>query len=124
MKLEFSIVVMLSMLLAVNVSHVHAQTTNATATTTGQLPINLTKYFAQNKVYQFCPPPGLGTCLPAIDVLYQSPHTLALSSTYLDAIWKAVDFAKEQGYKVDGISTFGTNSGSGIDINVLVSMSR
>lgn len=97
-----------------------ATTTNTTVTTTGQLPINLTEYFAQSKGYQS---PCAG-CGPNVDVLYQSPHTLVLSSTYIDAIWKAVDFAKNYGYKVDGISTYTTTDPVGGTINVLVAMSR
>jgi hypothetical protein len=126
--LTLGIALIILVLVVVNAfNHAYAQTTNTTAT--GQVPINLPKYFAENKEFQHCfsfsVPAGLPQCIPATDVLYQSATTLGLSSSYIDAIWKAVDFAKKYGYKIDGIATYTTRSEStGGTINVLVSMSR
>jgi hypothetical protein len=70
--------------------------------------------------------PGLTIpCVPTITVLFQSPHTLAITSDKVDIIWKAVDFAKTLGYKTDGITSYITRSGDPPgSVNVLVSMSR
>lgn len=126
------------------VVHAYAQpTTTTTNATTGQQPpqqqvANLSKIFAQDKALQFCLTPGeiagspfpsqlsKNPCISRVDVLYQSPHTLGLSSKYVDIIWKAVDIAKTQGYKVDGITSYITRSSSDESgsVNVLMSMSR
>jgi hypothetical protein len=96
---------------------VNAQPTPVTAGT------NFTKLFSQNKEFQTC---ITGTCIPILDVVYQGPIMLVLKSTYIDVIWKAVEVAKKEGYKVDGISTFITSglSCTGADVNVLVAMSK
>jgi hypothetical protein len=50
---------------------------------------------------------------------------LVLKSGYIDVIWKAVELAKKEGYKIDGISTYITTSEvSGGTVNVLVAMSK
>jgi len=44
--------------------------------------------------------------LYSVDVLFESPHTLILSgkTTYSTDLWKALDVAKESGYKIDAIA--------------------
>lgn len=84
-----------------------AQTTasaiNTTTPTTTTTVTNFTQLLSQGKEFTNC---ETGACIPYIDVLYQSPTTLVLKSGYIDLIWKAVDLAKKEGYKVDGISTY------------------
>ncbi|HZI71823.1 MAG TPA: hypothetical protein VFD60_11745 [Nitrososphaeraceae archaeon] len=64
-------------------------------------------------------------CFRAVDVVYQGPIMLVLKSGYIDVIWKAVELAKKEGYKIDGISTYITSSESvGGTVNVLVAMSK
>jgi hypothetical protein len=104
-------------------------TTNATnatipTPTTTTAVTNFTKLFLQNKEFQTCLPRAQGQCFPTVDVLYQSPTTLVLKSRYVDTIWKAVDLAKKEGYKIDGISTYVTTSGDTGTVNALVAMSR
>jgi hypothetical protein len=100
----------------------NSTTTNMTAVT----GTNFTKLFSENKDFQSC---FGGTCVPAVDVAYQGPIMLVLKSGYLDIVWKAVELAKKEGYKIDGISTFNTTSeriggGTSGAINVLVVMSK
>jgi hypothetical protein len=100
--------------------------TNTTAPTTTTVT-NFTKLLSQNKEFQTCVPQtsGIGgACFPSVDVLYQSPTTLVLKSRYVDTIWKVVDLAKKEGYKIDGISTYITTSGDTGTVNALVVMSR
>ena len=104
-------------------------TTSATNTTTTPTTAvtNFTKLLSQNKEFQTCIPQtsGIrGKCFPSVDVLYQSPTTLVLKSRYVDTIWKVVDLAKKEGYKIDGISTYITTSGDTGTVNALVAMSR
>lgn len=105
-----------------------AVTTSATNTPTPTTSVtNFTKLLSQNKQFQTCVPQtsGIGgACFPSVDVLYQSPTTLVLKSRYVDTIWKVVDLAKKEGYKIDGISTYITTSGNTGTVNALVVMSR
>jgi hypothetical protein len=105
-----------------------AVTTSATNTTTPTTSVtNFTKLLSQNKEFQTCVPQPSGiqnACFPSVDVLYQSPTTLVLKSRYVDTIWKVVDLAKKEGYKIDGISTYITTSGDTGTVNALVVMSR
>jgi hypothetical protein len=119
----------LFLLLAVSVAaSTTAVTTSATNTTTPTTTVtNFTKLLSQNKQFQTCVPQtsGIGgACFPSVDVLYQSPTTLVLKSRYVDTIWKVVDLAKKEGYKIDGISTYLTTSGNTGTVNALVVMSR
>jgi hypothetical protein len=68
----------------------------------------------------------LTDCTPLIDVLYQDPTLLVLTSDYIDVIWKAVARAQKEGYQIDAIMTYTgasttTTSGS---LNLLVAMSK
>ena len=45
-------------------------------------------------------------CYRGVTVLYQGPVMLVLESSHFDVIWKVVEFAKKEGYKIDGISTY------------------
>jgi hypothetical protein len=118
----------LFLLLAVSVAaSTTAQTTSATNTTTPTAVTNFTKLLSQNKEFQTCIPAisGIrGECFPSVDVLYQSPTTLVLKSRYVDTIWKVVDLAKKEGYKIAGLSTYVTTSGDTGTVNALVAMSR
>jgi hypothetical protein len=96
-------------------------------TTTGIIGgTNYTKLFSENKDFQSC---FKGTCVPAIDVAYQGQIMLVLKSGYIDTIWKGVELAKKDGYKIDGISTYVTTSDTlgsvkKGNVNVLVAMSK
>lgn len=119
----------LFLLLAVNAAaSTTAVTTSATNTTTTTKTVtNFTKLLSQNMEFQTCVPQTTGirgACFPSVDVLYQSPTTLVLKSRYVDTIWKVVDLAKKEGYKIDGISTYITTSGDTGTVNALVVMSR
>ena len=107
-------------------AHTTTSATNTTTTPTTAV-INFTKLLSQNKEFQTCIPQtsGIrGECFPSVDVLYQSPTTLVLKSHYVDTIWKVVDLAKKDGYKIDGISTYITSSADTGTVNALVAMSR
>ena len=93
------------------------QTTNSINTTTTPAT-NFTKLFSENREFQIYG-------IPAVNVVYQGPIMLVLKSSYIDVIWKAVELAKKEGYKIDGISTYMTTSQvSRGTVNVLVAMSK
>jgi hypothetical protein len=97
------------------------QTTNSINTTTTPVT-NFTNLLSENREFQICVG---GICAHAVDVVYQGPIMLVLKSGYIDVIWKAVELAKKEGYKIDGISTYITTSEvSGGTVNVLVAMSK
>jgi len=93
-------------------------------TTTTAAVTNFTKLLLQNKEFQTCISGIQAKCFPNVDVLYQSPTTLVLKSHYVDTIWKVVDLAKKEGYKIDGISTYITTFQDIGTVNALVVMSR
>jgi hypothetical protein len=55
---------------------------------------------------------------------YIVQFTLVLDSRYIDTILKAVDLAKKEGYKIDGISAYITTFEASGTVNTLVAMSR
>lgn len=132
------IIVTLVCVVVVSVESVDAQQQNTTTTTT-TTPIgtNFTKVVA-GKEFQYCFPPIRNTpspyvlppgsmppsspvCSPTVSVVYQSPTMLVLKSTYfIDYIWKAVDLAKKEGYKIDGMTTSTSSDG----LMELVAMSK
>ena len=119
----------LFILLAVNAaSTTTAQKTSATITTAPTAVANFTKLLSQNTEFQQCYPSQASNtpaqCFPTVDVLFQSPLTLVFKSNSLDTIWKAVDLAKKQGYKIDAISTYIPSPLDGGTVNTLVAMSR
>jgi hypothetical protein len=98
---------------------------NITNTATNPIT-NFTQLFSSDKQYQNCDL-GPNSCFPLVDVLYQDPSTIALKSSYIDTIWKAVSTIKKDGYKIDGITSYAVNevgSDSGKTINLLVVMSK
>jgi hypothetical protein len=100
------------------------KTTTTTTTTTAAAVTNFTKLLLENKEFQTCISGIQGKCFPNVNVLYQSPTTLVLKSYYVDTIWKVVDLAKKEGYKIDGISTYITTFQDTGTVNALVVMSR
>jgi len=98
--------------------------TTTTTTTTAAAVTNFTKLLLENKEFQTCISGIQGKCFPNVNVLYQSPTTLVLKSYYVDTIWKVVDLAKKEGYKIDGISTYITTFQDTGTVNALVVMSR
>lgn len=100
---------------------------NATLSTTSST-INYTKMFSENKGFQKCYDFMPDECIPTVDILYQSPKTIALKSDYIDAVWKAVDEIKKDGYKIDDITSYSVTSGFGSStsnyVNLLVVMSK
>jgi len=102
----------------------HAQQNiNTTATNPST---NFTKLFSSDPQFQNCDL-GPNSCFPIVDVLYQDPSTIALKSSYIDAIWKAVSAVKKDGYKIDDVTSYAVNelgSSSGKTINILIVMSK
>jgi hypothetical protein len=89
---------------------------------------NYTKLFAEDKEFQTCLDFMPDQCIPTVEILYQSPDTVALKSEYIDAVWKAVDTIKKDGYKIDDITSYSITSGIGSSssnyVNLLVVMSK
>ena len=108
-------------------SYLRESTTKNTTLTMNILnnPINFTTFFLENKDFEQCY--GLGTtCVNAIDVLFESPKTVALSSQFTDLVWMAVDEVKKDGYEIDDVTTFETIgfSSNVPSTNFLVVMSK
>lgn len=89
---------------------------------------NYTKLFSENKEFQKCLDFKPDKCFPMIEILYQSPDTVALKSEYIDSIWKAVDTIKKDGYNIDDVTSYSITSGLGSSpsnyVNLLVVMSK
>jgi hypothetical protein len=83
---------------------------------------DFTKYFAETTDTDFrhCNNENPNSCFHIIDVLYQDNSTIALKSSYIDSIWKAVSAVKKDGYKIDGFTTFAESQ----EINTVVVMSK
>jgi hypothetical protein len=68
------------------------------------------------------------TCFPTVNVLYQDPNLLVLSSDYVDVIWKGVARAQKEGYQIESMTSYAVTSGlpnSGrSNVNLLVAMSK
>ena len=93
-----------------------AQTTNASQTT------KWTEFFSTSKDFKH---PSV-TGLSLIDVLYESDKTITLESNYADAIWRAVDAVKADGYKIDDVIEYETQGylNDNVDLNFMVIMSK
>ena len=67
-------------------------------------------------------------CVPTVNVLYEDPTTVVLTSSYIDTIWKAVSEVKKDGFKIDGMTSYTVTSGIGSsasnNVNLLVVLSR
>lgn len=82
--------------------------------------VNLTKVISDDPELRLC-----SLCSSSVDVLYESPNTVALSSDYIDLIWKGVDDMKKYGYKIDDVVSYTTTSYTGrSSINTMVIMSK
>lgn len=88
---------------------------------------NFTQLFSTSEEFQRCleltsmEPP----CIPTIDVLYEDPTLLVLTSSYVDAIWKGVALAQKEGYQIDTMTSYPISSlGTGSTVNLLVAMSK
>lgn len=94
--------------------------------TTAASATNYTKLFSEDKEFQTCLDFMPDQCFPNVDVLYESPNTVVLKSQYIDAIWKAVDTVKKDGYQVDDITSYSITSIASSDnyVNLLVVMSK
>lgn len=105
---------------------IFAQENNTLASTNPST--NYTKMFSENKEFQECLDFMPDQCFPTIELLYQSPNTVALESEYIDAVWKAVDTIKKDGYKIDDITSYSITSGLGSSssnyVNLLIVMSK
>ena len=122
------IILTIAVMGAITTSHqfVFAQPNN---TLTGSnSATNYTKLFSENKDFQECLDFMPDQCFPTVEILYQSPNTVALKSEYIDAVWKAVDTIKKDGYKIDDITSYSITSGLGSSssniVNLLVVMSK
>jgi hypothetical protein len=86
---------------------------------------NFTQLFSTDKEFQQC---LADTCLPTVNVLYQDPNLLVLSSEYVDVIWKGVALAQKEGYQIESMTSYAVTSGlpsSGrSNVNLLVAMSK
>ncbi|MDN5847908.1 MAG: hypothetical protein L0H53_16735 [Candidatus Nitrosocosmicus sp.] len=98
---------------------------NDTSTTTAPAT-NYTKLFSENKEFQTCLDFMPDQCIPTVDILHQSPNTVVLKSQYIDAVWKAVDTIKKDGYEIDDITSYSITSMASSDnyVNLLVVMSK
>ena len=65
-------------------------------------------------------------CPSTVEVLYEDPTLLVLTSGYVDAIWQGVALAQKEGYQIDAMTSYSVSgpSGSGNTVNLLVAMSR
>jgi hypothetical protein len=63
---------------------------------------------------------------PPIEVLYQDPTLLVLTSNYVDVIWKGVARAQQEGYQVDDVTSYTVNEAPNgpMQVNLLVAMSK
>jgi hypothetical protein len=86
---------------------------------------NFTQLFSTDEEFQLC---YEANCVPTINVLYQDPNLLVLSSDYVDIIWKGVARAQKEGYQIDSMTSYAVTSGlpsSGrSNVNLLVAMSK
>jgi hypothetical protein len=90
---------------------------------------NFTQLFSTDEEFLNCIAAQYGgECIPYIDVLYQDPNLLVLSSDYIDVIWKGVARAQKEGYQIDSMTSYALTSGlpsSGrSNVNLLVAMSK
>ena len=117
MKYLASISVAAISLILFNIATSHHQANaQQTSTTTGT---NFTKLLSQEE-FHICKG---NICTYPVKVLYQGPIMLVFDSVDMGAVWKAVEIAKKEGYKVDGISTYNSLSVLGT-VAVLVAMSK
>jgi hypothetical protein len=95
-----------------------------------QTATNFTKLFTTNKTFANCYVNDTGSgCSYHINVLFEGPNLLVLQQDLsYGTIWKAVAFAKQIGYKIDGSSAYAytepSENGLIIIEKVLVTMSR
>ena len=86
---------------------------------------NFTQLFSTDKEFQLC---FEANCVPTINVLYQDPNLLVLSSDYVDIIWKGVARAQKEGYQIDSMTSYAVTSGlpssDRSNVNLLVAMSK
>ena len=89
------------------------------------LVTNFTQLFSTDKEFQLC---FEANCVPTINVLYQDPNLLVLSSDYVDIIWKGVARAQKEGYQIDSMTSYAVTSGlpssDRSNVNLLVAMSK
>jgi hypothetical protein len=87
---------------------------------------NFTQLFSSEEFRaEDCTNPVL--CPPTIEVLYQDPTLLVLTSGYVDVIWKGVALAQKEGYQIDAMTSYsvsGLSPSSGKTVNLLVAMSK
>ena len=88
---------------------------------------NFTQLFTTDKEFCLAYLEEAG-CVPYINVLYEDPGLLVLSSDYIDVIWKGVAQAQKEGYQIDSMTSYALTSGlpsSGrSNVNLLVAMSK
>ena len=88
---------------------------------------NFTKFSSTSKDFVQCQDINVAeSCVSSIDVLYEDPTLLVLTSEYIDTIWKGVAAAQKEGYQIDAITTYtgaGTTTTSR-SLNLLVAMSK
>ncbi len=59
-------------------------------------------YFEGNKDYQLCSNES-NVCFDAVHIAYESPTTITVLSQNTQALSKAVDEIKKDGYKIEGV---------------------
>ena len=67
---------------------------------------------------------SISDCYNPVRVVYESNQTLALESGYIDKIWKIVDLAKVEGFKIDDVISYTETGFSGTSISILVILSK
>lgn len=108
------IILTLVCVIVINVENVNAQQNN---NSTGIAKLNFTKILEGKAWRHYFTPNSYN---PTLEVLYQGKKMLVLQSDYIDAIWKAVEIAKENGCTIDGLS----NYASGSRIETLMAISK
>ena len=67
--------------------------------------------------------------LPTVEIPYESDKTIVVNSKYIDAVWRAVDYLKADGYKIDDVVQYETTgpeimNAQHIDLNFMVILSK
>jgi hypothetical protein len=89
---------------------------NVTAPTTISPQTKWTEYF--KNALEF--PDKMYSTGDTIEVLYESANTVTIQSEYIDAVWRAVDYIKKDGYKIDDVVQYINYD----DITIMVVLSK
>ena len=86
---------------------------------------NFTKFSSTSKDFVQCQDINVAeSCVSSIDVLYEDPTLLVLTSEYIDTIWKGVAAAQKEGYQIDAVTSYDISGSRGLIVILLVAMSK